>query len=75
MGTVTTVGMSTNWSQLGSGTSETVQVKTLLAVDTSPLRDGIELASCMKMRQNWAALQVGENGAILATDPLRSFPL
>ena len=75
MGTVTTVGMSTNWSQLSSVHTETVRVKTLLAVDTSPLRDGIEPDSCMKMRQNWAALQVGENGAILATDPLRSFPL
>ena len=75
MSSITTVDMSTNWSQLGSRSNTPVQVKTLLAVDTSPLRDGIEPDSCIKMRQNWAALQVGVREAILATDPIRSFPL
>lgn len=75
VGTVTTVGMSANWSQLDSDPQENIQVKSLLDIDISPLRGGITPENCIKMRQNWAALQIGAHGAILATDPLRSFPL
>lgn len=75
VGTVTTVGMSANWAQLDSDPQENIQVKSLLEIDTTPLRGGINPDNCIKMRQNWAALQIGKHGAILATDPLRSFPL
>lgn len=75
VGTVTTVGMSANWSQLDSDPQENTQVKSLLDIDISPLKGGINPENCIKMRQNWAALQIGAHGAILATDPLRSFPL
>mgnify|MGYP000517830888 CR=1 FL=1 len=77
VGTVTTVGMSANWSQLDSDPQENIQVKSLLDIDISPLRGGITPENCTvkKCGQNWAALQIGAHGAILATDPLRSFPL
>ena len=43
VGTVTTVGMSANWSQLDSDPQENIQVKSLLDIDISPLRGGLPL--------------------------------